>query len=300
MGKSIEVIKERFSLYVKDLQNQVTEQLNRFDPQIQCREDIWQRKDFHQRPGGGGITRAFKGEVFENAGVNTSLIFGAVAPDFAKTLGGEGDDVWATGISLIIHPKNPKVPTTHANFRLLCQGNRYWFGGGADLTPYYPYLEDFSYFHQVWEKACRPYGTYKEWKENCDRYFTNHHRGKEMRGVGGIFFDHFQGENIEKDLEMVMDLGNHFINSYFPLVEKRVQESWTPEDEEFQLYRRGRYVEFNLIHDRGTAFGLKSNGRTESILISLPARCKFSYEYAPPEGSSGAEMMKYYYPKDWT
>ena len=174
--------------------------------------------------------------------------------------------------------------------------DKFWFGGGADLTPYYPHEEDFRHFHGVWKKACGD--EYPKMKEVCDNYFVNKHRGNEMRGVGGIFFDHLNSGNTRSDFEKVVDLSNHFIESYFPIAEKRISEKYTSEDEEFQLHRRGRYVEFNLLHDRGTTFGLRTNGRTDSILISLPARCKFSYAYKPTVGSIHEKMMANYFPKD--
>lgn len=299
----LENYKEKFHQHVLQLQAQITQQMQHLDGKIELVEDQWNRIDYLGNAGGGGITRAFSGELFENAGVNTSKVFGALDPQFASQLKGSGNEMWATGISLIIHPKNPKVPTVHANFRMIHQGDKFWFGGGADLTPFYPYEDDFKYFHQVWVKACAPYGNYEVMKKECDQYFTNQHRrsekGPEMRGIGGIFFDHYNSGNLEKDFNMVVDISNHFIESYFPIVEKRYKEAWTADDEDFQLHRHGRYVEFNLIHDRGTLFGLKTNGRIDSILISLPHRCKFSYKYAPKPGSVHEKMMDYYYPRNW-
>lgn len=295
----LEKVKTRFHKHVRNLQDEISDKLKAFDRSIKMTEDIWSRKDVSGEDGGGGRTRAFQGDIIESAGVNTSLVYGKISPEFAKSIGGTSDEMWATGLSLIIHPRNPHIPTTHANFRMIQAGDKFWFGGGADLTPYYPHEEDFRHFHQTWEKACRDYGTYKEWKEHCDRYFTNHHRDSEMRGIGGIFFDHYNSGDLDKDAAMVMDLSSSFIPSFFPIADRRVDQEWTEDDEEFQLHRRGRYVEFNLLHDRGTSFGLKSNGRTESILISLPARCRFSYRYWPKEGSSHEKMMGYYYPKDW-
>lgn len=289
--------KEEFSTHVKNLQNDITNKMKSLDLDLSIIEDNWKRTDFKNNPGGGGITRAFEGGLFENAGVNTSEIYGAIDPNFAVRLPGEGDELWAAGISLIIHPRNPKVPTVHANFRMIQHGEKFWFGGGADLTPYYPYTEDFKYFHQIWKEAA---GDDYQWmKEECDKYFVNHHREGEMRGIGGLFFDHYNKNGLDQDFQMVKNLSEYFIKSYFPIVEKRMNEEFTPEDEEFMLHRHGRYVEFNLLHDRGTHFGLKSNGRTDSILISLPKRVNYTYKYAPNEGSPHAEMMKYYYPKDW-
>lgn len=292
-------MKTQFHAHVMDLQNKITAEMKRLDPSLKLTEDLWQREDFSGAPGGGGITRAFSGELFENAGVNTSCVFGEIDPKFAHQLNGTGNQLWAAGISLIIHPRNPRIPTVHANFRMIQQGDKFWFGGGADLTPYYPHKEDFTYFHETWKKACAPYGTYAQMKQDCDEYFNNHHRGHEMRGIGGIFYDHLNTGDAKKDFEMVMDLSSYFIKSYFPIVEKRKKEAWTEADEEFMLYRHGRYVEFNLLHDRGTIFGLRTNGRTDSILISLPARCKFGYQWKPQPDSVHARMWDYYTPRDW-
>jgi len=294
-SNELEIKKTQFHQHVLNLQNEITNAILALDPKIEIIEDPWERLDHSGKPGGGGLTRAFRGDVFENAGVNTSKVFGAIEPEFAKKLGGTGSEMWACGISLIIHPKNPRVPTVHANFRMIQAGEKFWFGGGADLTPFYPHLEDFDYFHDVWKKACAPYGCYEQMRAECDRYFVNTHRGNEMRGVSGIFFDHFNTSNLDSDINMVKDLSTYFIKSYFPIVEKRKDEAYTADDEDFQLHRRGRYVEFNLLHDRGTMFGLKTNGRTDSILISLPARAKFSYKYKPKAGSPHEEMMKYYF-----
>lgn len=296
---TLENTKERFHAEVRNLQEKITQEMRRFDPSLTLKEDLWQRQDHAGNPGGGGITRAFTGELFENAGVNTSCVFGKIDPKFASNLQGSGDELWAAGISLILHPRNPRIPTVHANFRMIHQGDKYWFGGGADLTPYYPYEDDFSHFHGVWKKALSPYGTYDQMKKTCDEYFNNAHRGIEMRGIGGIFFDHYRSENLDDDFKMATHLGSHFIESYFPIVQKRMTENWTEADEDFMLHRRGRYVEFNLLHDRGTLFGLKTNGRVDSILISLPARCKYSYQYQPAPGTPHAKMWEYYKPHAW-
>jgi coproporphyrinogen III oxidase len=292
-------LKKKFAEHVKNLQNEITDKLKSLDAEIVLVEDDWSRVDHIGEPGGGGITRAFEGDLFENAGVNTSEISGKINPEFAKKLQGESDELWATGISLIIHPFNPKIPTVHMNFRMINQGDKVWFGGGADLTPYYPYVEDFKHFHSVWKKACSPYKNYEKMKKTCDEYFVNKHRDNEMRGVGGFFFDHHNSGDLKKDFDMVIDLSNHFMESYFPIVEKRMKEDFSQDDIEFQLHRHGRYIEFNLLHDRGTLFGLKTNGRTDSILISLPKRAMFTYRYEPKKGSPQEEMMKYYFPKDW-
>lgn len=292
-------LKNSFYDHVKGLQDRITQEMRSLDPDLRVKEDPWNRLDHASHPGGGGLTKAFEGSLFENAGVNTSCVFGKIDPQFAKNLQGTGDEMWAAGISLIIHPKNPRIPTVHANFRMIHQGDKFWFGGGADLTPYYPNEEDFSYFHGVWKKACAPYGSYDSMKKTCDDYFNNSHRGIEMRGIGGIFFDHYNTGDTQKDMSMVQHLSEHFIESYFPIVKKRMSENWTLEDEDFMLHRRGRYVEFNLLHDRGTLFGLRTNGRVDSILISLPARCKFSYQYKPAPGSVHEKMWSYYTPHAW-
>lgn len=297
--QDLQLKKEQFHQYVRALQDEITKALFKVDPNLSLEEDAWSRLDHLGNPGGGGITRAFTGEIIENAGVNTSMVFGAIDPAFAGKLGGTGDQMWAAGISLIIHPLNPRVPTVHANFRMIHAGEKFWFGGGADLTPYYPNVEDFKYFHEVWQKALMPYGCYEEMKDVCDKYFVNTHRNNEMRGVGGFFFDHYNTNDLDKDLAFVKDISSNFIKSYFPIVEKRLNEDFNEEDVDFQLHRRGRYVEFNLLHDRGTMFGLKTNGRTDSILISLPARAKFSYKYKPKAGSPHEKMMEYYYPRAW-
>ena len=295
----LNILKNSFYEHVKALQDRITQEMRGLDSDLIVKEDPWSRQDHAGHPGGGGLTRAFEGTLFENAGVNTSCVFGKIDPQFAKNLQGTGDEMWAAGISLIIHPRNPRIPTVHANFRMIHQGDKFWFGGGADLTPYYPNEDDFIHFHGVWKKACSPYGSYEEMKKTCDDYFNNSHRGIEMRGIGGIFFDHYNTGETQKDMSMVKHLSEHFIESYFPIVKKRMSENWTPEDEDFMLHRRGRYVEFNLLHDRGTLFGLRTNGRVDSILISLPARCKFSYQYKPIPGSVHEKMWRYYTPHAW-
>lgn len=285
----------KFSEYMKEQQTKIISKVQSYDSGLKKTLDFWEREDFVKNPGGGGITGVLEGEVIENGGVNTSHIFGEVNPEFAAKLPGNGNEVSAAGLSLILHPRNPRVPTVHANFRMIINGDKYWFGGGADLTPFYPYKEDFDFFHDCWKKALVEYpGRYEKYKKTCDQYFVNRHRNNEMRGVSGIFFDYHNSGNIEEDYSFVTKLSDFFTESYFPILEKRYQEESTPEDEEFQLFRRGRYVEFNLLHDRGTAFGLKTNGRTDSILVSLPKRCLFKYQYKPKPGSVHEEMMKYY------
>jgi coproporphyrinogen III oxidase len=292
-------LKLKFSQFVRELQNEITDEIFKIDSKCKLIEDKWSRKDHEGNDGGGGITRAFSGEILENAGVNTSEVFGAISPEFADKLQGSGNSLWASGISLILHPRNPKVPTVHANFRFIHQGEKFWFGGGADLTPYYPYFEDFSHFHQTLKESCPNEDVYQQMKKTCDEYFVNHHRNSEMRGIGGIFYDHYFSGNLEADFAMVKKIAKSFIPSYFPIFHKRHLEKYTQQDEDFQLFRRGRYVEFNLLHDRGTLFGLKTKGRVESILISLPARCNFHYRHEFEKNEVQKTMMEQYYPRDW-
>jgi coproporphyrinogen III oxidase len=292
-------MQKKFETHVKNLQDLITNELKKIEPDIVIHEDLWGRNDHAGNPGGGGRTRAFSGKIIENAGVNTSTIFGEVDALFAKSLGGNSTQVWASGISLIIHPFNPKAPTVHANFRMIVNGDKTWFGGGADLTPFFPNETEFKYFHQAWSDSCAPFGVYEKMKKECDEYFVNTHRGSEMRGIGGIFYDHWNSGNLEDDYKMVGALSNTFIPAYFPILNRTKDLAFNEEDVEFQLHRRGRYVEFNLLHDRGTLFGLKTNGRTDSILISLPARCKFTYRYCPRNDSPHEKMMEYYRPQNW-
>ena len=297
----LQKIKSSFHQHIVDLQDRITRSVLKADKNTLISEDCWQRRDAKGDPGGGGRTLAVKGDVFENGGINTSLIHGEMDEGFIAKIRSSGTSLWAAGISVILHPANPRVPTVHANFRMIHAGKKHWFGGGADLTPYYPYEEDFRHFHQTWKEACRPLGTWDAWSGNCDRYFRNKHRNGEGRGIGGIFFDYHNSGDLQRDFDMVVELSESFIPSYFPLVEKRMDTPWDEADKDFQLHRRGRYVEFNLLHDRGTTFGLQSNGRTESILISLPGTCKFTYDYAPPEDSPHHKMMNYYQnSRDWT
>ncbi len=296
----IETVKKTFRNQILKIQKDFEQSLLLIDPSIKKTETLWDRKDQKSNDGGGGITWSFEGEVIENGGVNTSLIYGAIKPEFAKQLGLEKPEIWATGVSIILHPKSPHCPSFHANFRMLNSGDVYWFGGGSDLTPFYPHLDDFKYFHSTLKNACAPYKVYPKFKKTCDEYFVNKHRNNEMRGIGGIFFDHWKTEDIQLDLKMVTDLSESLIPSYFPILEKRKNLDFTSQDKDFQEHRRGRYVEFNLIHDRGTHFGLKSGGNIDSILISLPKRCQFTYQYAPTENRH-MEMLKYYKtPQDWT
>lgn len=261
------------------------------------REDSWDRPG-----GGGGRSRVVEnGAVFEKAGVNFSEVFGELSPEFAKQLPGDGPAFTATGVSLVLHPRSPLVPTVHANFRYLTHGARAWFGGGADLTPYYPFREDVVHFHRTWKRVCEAHagvGDYPAMKKACDDYFFLKHRN-EPRGVGGIFFDYLD-QNPEATFAFVRACGDAFLDAYLPIVERRKGLPYTPEQRAFQEYRRGRYVEFNLVYDRGTVFGLKTDGRVESILMSLPPVVRYVYDYRPVPGSPEAELTDYWLkPRDW-
>jgi len=241
------------------------------------------------------------GRVFEKAGVNFSEVNGKLAPEFAAQIPGEGSEFTATGISLVLHPLSPLIPTVHANFRYLTKGNRSWFGGGADLTPYYAYREDIIHFHRTWKDACQghpPPVDYMRFKNWCDEYFYLPHRG-EPRGVGGIFFDYLEGDWATL-FRFVQDCGNAFLKAYEPIVRRRMELAFTESQRHFQQFRRGRYVEFNLLYDRGTVFGLKTGGRVESILMSLPPVARWEYDYRPEPGSREADLYENYLkPRDW-
>ena len=282
--------------YLRDLQDRICAGLEQLDGQTRFREDDWQRPG-----GGGGRTRVLTdGGVFEKAGVNFSEVSGPMTPEFAAQIPGEGLDFTATGVSLVLHPRNPNVPTVHANFRFLTKGTKQWFGGGADLTPYYPYREDAIHFHRTWKTVCARHGPpvdYPRFKKWCDEYFFLAHRN-EPRGVGGIFFDYLEGD-FEQLFAFAQDCGNHFLDAYVPIAQRRKDEPYTDEQRRFQEFRRGRYVEFNLIYDRGTIFGLKTGGRTESILMSLPPVARWLYDYHPEAGTREAELYEALKPRDW-
>jgi len=294
---SSESLRQRASRYFRDLQDRICTGLEQLDGAGRFREDAWTRPG-----GGGGRTRVLiDGAILEKAGVNFSDVQGEMSEDFARQIPGEGRDFTAAGISLVLHPRSPLIPTVHANFRFLTKGPKQWFGGGADLTPYYPFREDVIHFHKVWKTACThhqpliDYGSLKKW---CDDYFFLHHR-QEPRGVGGIFFDYLEGD-LEKLFVFVCDCGDAFLESYLPIARRHRDEPYTEEQRAFQEFRRGRYVEFNLIYDRGTLFGLKTGGRTESILMSLPPRVRWLYDFHPRPGSREAELYDVYLkPTDW-
>jgi coproporphyrinogen III oxidase len=300
-------IKESWISYIYDLQDRICAALEKADGKATFVEDAWQRPE-----GGGGKTRVIaNGAVFEKGGVNTSVVFGDVTDAMRTGLKINGAKWFACGLSLVLHPLNPFVPTVHCNYRMFELYNEAdevidrWFGGGTDLTPYYLIEEDAKHFHQTYKRVCDSFDTgfYTQFKEVCDNYFVNHHRGGERRGIGGIFYD-YQRADEGKDVAFWMDFGkacgDAFIEAYIPIVQKRKQMPYTAEQKHWQEIRRGRYVEFNLVHDRGTLFGLKTNGRIESILMSLPPTVRFEYNYQPQPGSEEDKLLQAcLHPKNW-
>jgi coproporphyrinogen III oxidase len=280
--------------YVSELQLKICNAIEKLDGK-KFRSDKW-----NMQSEGGGVTKVLSdGNVFEKGGVNFSSIKGKMNDETAHQLNVESQNFNVCGISLILHPFSPKIPTIHMNIRFFeLEKGKMWFGGGTDLTPYYPYEKDFRHFHKTLKDACNlaVKNSYDIYKKNCDEYFFIKHRN-EMRGIGGVFFDYIDGN--EKNFDLVKSLGDSFLDSYLPIVKKRKNEKFSEEDKQFQLIRRGRYVEFNLIYDRGTLFGLKSGGRVESILVSLPAEVNFIYNYTPKVDSPHSKMQKYYQPKNW-
>ena len=300
-------MKDRWIEFIYDLQDRICTALEDLDDKAVFITDEWEREQ-----GGGGRTRVISnGRVFEKGGVNTSVVWGKVTDTMRTQLKIEGDKWFACGLSLVIHPLNPYVPTTHANWRYfelydeagnVCDR---WFGGGSDLTPYYLFEEDARHFHQSFKTAMDPFGAdyYPRFKKWCDEYFVNKHRENEMRGIGGVFYDHLRpadNADAEKLFAFQQANGNAFLPAYVPIVERRMNTPYGENEQEWQEIRRGRYVEFNLIHDRGTLFGLKTNGRTESILMSLPPRARWGYNYQPAEGSPEAELLDACkHPRNW-
>ena len=283
--------------YFKNLQDRICAGLAEADGASEFAEDCWDRPG-----GGGGRSRVLcDGGVFEKAGVNFSEVHGSLLPEFAAQIPGEGEDFTATGISLVLHPRSPMIPTVHANFRCLTKGVKSWFGGGADLTPYYAFRNDVIHFHRTWKEVCSRHAgvaDYQKLRKWCDDYFFLTHRA-EPRGVGGIFFDYLEGD-WEALFKFVRDCGDQFLNAYVPIVERRKSLAFSLEQRAFQEFRRGRYVEFNLLYDRGTTFGLKTGGRVESILMSLPPQVRWLYDYRPNLGSREAELYEVYLkPRDW-
>jgi len=294
---------DRVDRFLRELQDRICRAIEAIDGSARFVEDAWQRP-----AGGGGRTRVLKGGgVFEQAGVNFSRVHGTRLPPSASAhrpqLAGRG--FIPTGVSLVLHPRNPHVPTAHANVRYFEAGKPgaepvWWFGGGFDLTPFYPVEEDVVHWHTVARDLCRPYGedVYPRYKQWCDEYFHNKHRD-EARGVGGLFYDDLDAGGFERCFGFTRDVGQGFLDAYLPIVERRRDTPYGERERAFQLYRRGRYVEFNLVYDRGTLFGLQSGGRTESILMSLPPQVRFEYGYAPEPGSAEARLAEYLKPRDW-
>ncbi len=289
--------------YLLTLQEKITESLSAVDGKA-FHQDQWERPG-----GGGGRTRVLEsGEIFEKAGVNFSHVFGDSLPASATAHRPElsGRRFQAAGVSLVLHPRNPYVPTTHANVRIFIAEKEgeapiWWFGGGFDLTPYYPFKEDCIQWHQKAKQACEPFGedVYPRFKKWADDYFFLKHRN-ETRGIGGLFFDDVNEWDFNTSFEFLQSVGDNFLKAYLPIVENRKDTPFGERERKFQLYRRGRYVEFNLVYDRGTLFGLQSGGRTESILMSLPTPVTWRYDWQPETGSPEADLYEYYLkPQDW-
>jgi coproporphyrinogen III oxidase len=290
--------------YLLQLQDNICQALEGEEPQARFHEDQWQYEG-----GGGGRTRVLAGgETFEQGGVNFSHVTGINLPAAATQHRPElaGRSFQAVGVSLVIHPRNPYVPTSHANVRFFLAEKEgeapvWWFGGGFDLTPYYPFEEDVLHWHRVSRDACQAFGdeAYPRFKQWCDEYFFLKHRN-ETRGVGGLFFDDLNEWDFERSFAFQRSVGDHYIPAYLPIVQKRKNTPYGERERDFQLYRRGRYVEFNLIYDRGTIFGLQSGGRTESILMSLPPVAHWRYNWKPEPGSAEDNLYRNYLkPKDW-
>jgi coproporphyrinogen III oxidase len=299
--------------YLLELQDRICRALEAEDGSAEFQEDTWSRDGADASHdgsllGGGGRTRVLNhGAVFEQAGVNFSHVTGASLPPSATAVRPElsGRSFEALGVSLVMHPENPHVPTSHANVRFFIaekdgEDPVWWFGGGYDLTPYYPVTEDIISWHKAARSACEPFGddVYTRCKEWCDRYFFLKHRN-EARGVGGLFFDDLNEWGFQRSFEFVKAVGDSYLGAYLPIVRRRKSLPWTDRQRQFQLYRRGRYVEFNLVWDRGTLFGLQSGGRTESILMSLPPLVSWRYNWQPEPGSEEAVLYDFLAPRDW-
>ncbi|MDG1492596.1 MAG: oxygen-dependent coproporphyrinogen oxidase [Luminiphilus sp.] len=290
--------------YLRNLQKSICGRLTTIDGSGSFEEETWDRPE-----GGGGVSRVLaEGAVFEKAGVNFSHVRGESLPGSATAVRPQlaGRSFQAMGVSLVIHPHNPYVPTAHANVRLFVAEQPgkepiWWMGGGFDLTPYYGFFDDAVHWHQTAAAACEPYGpeVYPKYKAWCDEYFHLKHRN-EPRGVGGLFFDDLNEWGFDKTFSFMRNVGDHFLEGYVPIVERRKDESWGERERQWQLYRRGRYVEFNLVYDRGTLFGLQSNGRTESILMSLPPLVRWEYGHKAEPKSPEADLTDYFLaPRDW-
>ena len=290
--------------YLRSLHDSITCALEHVDGGARFRRDTWQRPE-----GGGGESRVLReGAVFEQAGINFSHVTGGTLPASATAqrpeLAGAGFE--ATGVSLVIHPRNPYVPTSHANVRYFVAVREgeplaWWFGGGFDLTPFYPFDEDVLHWHRAAKAACNPFGedVYAKYKDWCDRYFFLKHRN-ETRGVGGLFFDDLNEWGFDRSFAFMQSVGDHYLPAYMPIVQKRRTTPYGERERQFQLYRRGRYVEFNLVYDRGTLFGLQTGGRIESILMSLPPLVRWEYDYRPEPGTAEARLYEgFLRPRDW-
>ncbi|HED52163.1 MAG TPA: oxygen-dependent coproporphyrinogen oxidase [Gammaproteobacteria bacterium] len=290
--------------YLTDLQNRICTALQHFEPDTPFHEDSWVRDE-----GGGGRSRVLEdGAVFEKAGINFSHVHGGELPASATAHRPElaGRRFEALGVSLVIHPRNPYIPTSHANVRFFMAEKKgaapvWWFGGGFDMTPYYGFEEDAAHWHQTARNACEPFGDdlYPRLKQWCDEYFYLKHRN-EPRGIGGLFFDDYNAPGFADSFAFMRSVGDHYVPAYVPVVEKRKDLPYGKRERDFQLYRRGRYVEFNLVYDRGTLFGLQTGGRTESILMSLPPLVKWRYDWQPEPGSAEAALYETFLkPRDW-
>ncbi len=293
-------MREKFVAYIKNLQNTITSALEEVDGVAKFQEDIWIRPE-----GGGGQTRVIENSpesngVFEKGGVNISEVYGELPESMQNYFGVKDADFFACGLSLVLHPKNPYAPTVHANWRYfeLYDANGkvvdQWFGGGQDLTPYYLFEEDATHFHQICKRACDQHDPsfYPNYKKRCDEYFYNSHR-HESRGIGGLFFDYLKPSpemSVEDWYKFVTEVGDSFLDAYLPIINRRKDLPYTKENRTWQEIRRGRYVEFNLIHDKGTLFGLKTNGRIESILMSLPPHVQWQYDHHPEKGSEEEKL----------
>lgn len=296
---AVQLVKE----YLLQLQAHYCSSLETFEENARFNSDLWEREN-----GGGGITRVLtNGQVFAKAGVNFSHVFGDALPAAASAARPElkGRRFNALGVSVVLHPDNPMIPTTHANVRFIIAEAEntppiWWFGGGFDLTPYYPFDEDCVHWHSVAKAACTPFDAqyYSRFKQSCDNYFYLKHR-QEARGIGGLFFDDFNELGFEKSFAFMQSIGNHFMPAYLPIVQKRQNLPFGEREKAFQLYRRGRYVEFNLVYDRGTLFGLQAGGRIESILMSLPPEVHWHYNWEAEPHSPEAELSAYLCARDW-
>jgi coproporphyrinogen III oxidase len=299
-------MKTKFYNYIQELQNEITLALEEIDGKATFKQDLWERNE-----GGGGRTRVIEnGNVFEKGGVNISSVYGELPQKMQQYFKVGDVDFYACGLSLVLHPVNPFVPTVHANWRYFEMYDKSgeivdsWFGGGQDLTPYYLFDEDVIHFHNVCKSVCDVHDPefYGDFKKKCDDYFWNSHRN-EARGVGGLFFDYCKAENgktMQNWYEFVTAVGNSFLEAYLPIVYRRKNTAFVKEHRDWQEIRRGRYVEFNLVHDKGTLFGLRTNGRIESILMSLPPHVQWRYDYKPAKNSEEERLLKVLEnPKEW-